>query len=104
MQGYPSIEFVNTAGDRVGATVGRVPDQQPLVMLAPGQTATALLVQMNVGIYLGCAYPAQTTSSSTLRVSPPGGEKLVSVPLRSNVCRSPSLDQSAVTPVEVTTP
>jgi len=104
MQGYPSIAYVNAAGARVGATVDPVPDRRPLVILAAGHATTALLVQIGVGVYADCAYPTQTASTSALRVSPPGDRSSLSMPLRTNVCRSASVHQSWVTPLGVTAP
>jgi len=99
MQGYPDVSFINAAGDPTGPRVTRWADHVPRVTIDPGRSATATIVQMNVGLYAGCSYPTQTSPTTALRITLPGDTRPVVLHDPTNVCTSRTIAQSVVTPV-----
>jgi Domain of unknown function (DUF4232) len=102
--GFPWVAFLDVQGRVVGPKVSELPSDQPLVTLPPGQSATATLVQFNVGLYRGCAYPLQTVATWELLISPPGEHAAFRAPLRTNVCQSTSIPELTITAVEAVAP
>jgi hypothetical protein len=104
MGGFPGVEFIDVQGRVVGPKASGLRIDAPLVTLRPGQSATATLVQFNVGLYRGCAYPSQTVATWELLVSAPGENAAFREPLRTNVCRSTDIPELRITPVGAAAP
>ena len=94
LRGYPGVSGLNSGGKQVGLPAGRTASTTPLVTLAPGATAHAVLVITDPGA-LGCPI----LSAVTLRVYAPNQAGANYVPLAFQVCKGKvSMNVDAVHP------
>jgi hypothetical protein len=73
--GYPDVRFADAAGAIFGAAASHDDGAGPgtTVVLAPGDSAAAVLRITQAGLQRGCQGTGQTRRATALRVTPPGG-------------------------------
>lgn len=81
LQGYASVRFVDDAGGPIGAAAAHEGTAAPVLVLAPGGTATARLHFTQAG-----AHDCPVATASGLRVQAPGVDGATVVPYRVDTC------------------
>ena len=97
LYGYPGVSFVTgVGGTQIGAPATKSTAQSgSLVTLAPGAKANALLAVHDAGAFPDC----KLTSTSWLRIYPPGDFGSVYVQYKTQACANKALPTMSVTTI-----
>ncbi|MBX6387463.1 MAG: DUF4232 domain-containing protein [Frankia sp.] len=102
LSGYPTVEYVDAAGARLGAPAEEDPGKggpdAPPVTVPPGGQAVAELRLTQPGTLPGCVAASELRPADALRVAPAGsaGTVLVDLPNGASACVSTGVTQLLV--------
>ena len=84
LRGYPGVSAVSLSGLQLGSPAGRETLKKPMVRLAKGATATAVLLIGDAGNYGNRCFPL--TTAAGLRVYPPNQTRSKVIPYPFTAC------------------